>query len=47
MSQLVDHDPTLASLASLPLGHAAYRDSIDAPWRIGGFAYADADGAAN
>ena len=36
---LVDRDPTLESLASLPVGFQAERESLDEPWRITPFAW--------
>ncbi|MDI1429921.1 hypothetical protein [Polyangium sorediatum] len=32
LRSIVDADPTLASLADLPLGWCAWRDRVGAPW---------------
>jgi hypothetical protein len=32
LRSIVDADPTIASLADLPLGWCAWRDSMGAPW---------------
>lgn len=36
---VIDHDPTLEPLASLPVGFQAERDSPNEPWRITPFAW--------
>ena len=35
IAHLVARDPSLAELATLPLGHIAERDSMHEPWHIG------------
>ena len=32
---IVEHDPTLIEVATLPHGFFAYRESVDAPWQVG------------
>jgi hypothetical protein len=36
---VVDRDPTLERLASLPVGFQAERESVSDPWRITPFAW--------
>jgi hypothetical protein len=37
---VLDRDPTVEILATLPLAHEARRDGVDDDWRIGPFAWA-------
>lgn len=34
LRHVLDRDPTVEELASLPLGHVAFRDDPTKPWRV-------------
>lgn len=34
IAHLAEDDPEVAGLATLPIGHAAYRDAPDKPWAV-------------
>ncbi|MDG4857581.1 hypothetical protein P8605_05315 [Streptomyces sp. T-3] len=41
IAHLVNRDPAIAELASLPIGCIAFRDSVDASWVTEPFEYGD------
>ncbi len=43
ISHVVDRDPTLAELATLPVGYEADREAVGAPWIIKPFEWGDDD----